>query len=203
MMKVFSFLSFFFLSFFFFSFFFFLYLFIWILLSVVKRYYKVPAWNPSKPKYPYVLEVIKEGVVIDHIDISKKGFYLMGRLPLCDVTTGSANVSRVHAAVQHTPDGRVLLMDLGSTQGSHLNRKRLYPKKYTFFYTNDVFQMLGSRNFYILQGGPEREEFANLKQQVNDNLSDSSEYGQCSKKIISYFILFYFILFYFILFYFL
>lgn len=46
--------------------------------------YKEPFWS-SKPPYPYSLEVLKEGNIIDKINISEKGFYLFGRAPVCDV----------------------------------------------------------------------------------------------------------------------
>jgi hypothetical protein len=49
---------------------------------------------------------------------------VVGRLPECDVTLPDANVSRHHAEVRPEGDGFVLV-DLGSTNGSHVNGVRV------------------------------------------------------------------------------
>ena len=46
--------------------------------------YKEPFWS-SKPIHELSLEVIKEGTVIDTISISRKPYFVVGRLPLCDL----------------------------------------------------------------------------------------------------------------------
>lgn len=52
--------------------------------ELVKLLYEVPFWS-HKPSYPYVLEVIKDGSLIEEINIHEKGHYLIGRAPICDI----------------------------------------------------------------------------------------------------------------------
>jgi hypothetical protein len=46
--------------------------------------YTEPVWA-GKPPYPYALEVLKDGTIIDTVDISRKSLFVIGRLPLCDI----------------------------------------------------------------------------------------------------------------------
>src|SRR5689334_9319198 len=47
--------------------------------------YEVPFWD-SKPIHKYQLEVLKNGTIVETLDIFDKGHYLVGRLPICDIT---------------------------------------------------------------------------------------------------------------------
>jgi archaellum component FlaD/FlaE len=49
--------------------------------------YMPPFWSasPSENKEKYFLEVIKEGTIIDTIQLGQRPYYLIGRAPICDI----------------------------------------------------------------------------------------------------------------------
>ncbi len=47
--------------------------------------YQAPFWD-AKPLHQYKLEVLKNGGIVDILDIFDKGHYLIGRIPLCDIS---------------------------------------------------------------------------------------------------------------------
>ncbi len=49
----------------------------------------------------------------------------LGRDPACDLMVDDPRVSRVHAAVWSDPGGTLVLEDLGSTNGTFVNGKRI------------------------------------------------------------------------------
>ena len=120
--------------------------------------YTVPKWACCPPKYPYYLEVLKNGVITRTIDISKKDHYVMGRLPTCDIPLENPSISRYHLVIQHKKDGRVLVYDLGSTHKTKINKHTIAPKTYTYYLTGDILKLGESTQLYILNGGPPREE---------------------------------------------
>ena len=89
--------------------------------------YVPPPWS-AVPGVPYSLEVVREGAVIESIDISTKAHYVVGRDPSsADIVLPHPSVSRQHAIIQHRDTGEVYLFDNGSTHGSKLNRKPVPP----------------------------------------------------------------------------
>ena len=74
---------------------------------------------------------MKEGIIIDEIDISKKEFYLIGRIAeTCDIMMENQTVSRKHAIIQHKDTGEVFVYDLDSTHGTFVNKKKIPSKHY-------------------------------------------------------------------------
>ena len=55
--------------------------------------YKEPFWS-AVPQENYGLEVIKEGTIVETIDLSRKPYYVFGRLPNNDVTILHPSLSR-------------------------------------------------------------------------------------------------------------
>lgn len=46
--------------------------------------YDVPFWSHA-PCFPYTLEILKDGKIIEVVNIHEKGYYLVGRIPVCDI----------------------------------------------------------------------------------------------------------------------
>ena len=83
------------------------------------------------PRSSFSFEVIKDGVVQGTVDLSSRAHFILGRLPgAADIVLEHPSVSRQHAVVQHRDNGEIYLMDLGSTHGTFMNKKRLDPQAY-------------------------------------------------------------------------
>lgn len=104
------------------------------------------------------LEVIKDGVLLETIDLTTKPYYIFGRnKETCDVIFENPSVSRVHMVLQHKDTGDLFLYDLESTHGTFLNRAAIPPRKYTPLHVGDFFKVGQSAKNYILNGPEHRE----------------------------------------------
>ncbi len=118
--------------------------------------YKEPDWG-GLCQTPYSFEVLKGGSIIDEIDLTKKSFYLFGRLPSCDVKMEHPSLSRYHAVVQHcnTPgDNRDIgwyLYDLDSTHGTWVNKTKVKPSVFRKLKVGHVVKFGGSTRLHILK----------------------------------------------------
>ena len=97
--------------------------------------YKVPKWS-GVPSEAYCFEVLKSGQILESIDLSTKSFYVFGRLSTCDISMTNTTVSGYHAILQYrseesesNPIG-FYVYDLGSTQGTFLNKNRIKSNMY-------------------------------------------------------------------------
>jgi hypothetical protein len=114
----------------------------------------------ADPRYSF--EVLKNGTIVDRFKFSRldnKGFYVVGRVPGCDVVAENPTVSRTHAILQFiscaseknknikgnkddqkhgkvgygeagNPDKTGLyLFDLNSTHGSYINKNQIIPHR--------------------------------------------------------------------------
>lgn len=117
--------------------------------------YKEPPWGGISSN-KYCLEVLKNGVIIDTIKLTKS-FYVFGRLPSCDITMEHPSLSRHHAVLQfckcRTESQNVgwYLYDLDSTHGTWINKNRVHSKKYYWIRVGHVLKFGGSSRLYILQ----------------------------------------------------
>jgi hypothetical protein len=83
--------------------------------------------------------VLRSGIVMEEVDLTKQDHTLFGRdETICDVILGHPSISRQHAIVQcgkygDSSKGKVagaFVYDLGSTHGTHVNRRMVKPKSY-------------------------------------------------------------------------
>ena len=119
------------------------------------RNYQPPSWS-SQPLYNCYLEVMKNGTIIDTIDISQRSHYILGRdSTTCDIVLEHDSVSRQHAVLQFGEQGELYIVDLCSSHGTKLNKKSLPPKKLTEFRVGALAQFGASSRSYILQGPEE------------------------------------------------
>jgi FHA domain len=66
--------------------------------------------------------------------------WLVGRSPDCAITVHHKTVSRHHAVISHHPTKGLYLMDVGSSNGTWINRHRLQPSEQRWLQDGDVIQ---------------------------------------------------------------
>ena len=128
--------------------------------------YTPPAWAATTPPAKstlYGLDVLKDGVIVDHIDLTTRTHYVLGRAAdACDIPAAHASVSRFHAVLQHSKHGHVSVYDLGSTHGTFFNRSKapIEPRKHFRLRVGQMVRLGSSSRRYVLTGPepPEEEE---------------------------------------------
>jgi len=112
--------------------------------------YTVPEWS-AKPTKKFSLEVIKEGTIIEEVNIGEKEFYLIGKLPdLCDIVLDHSSISRKHAIIQHKVDDEVYVYDLGSANGTRVNKREIPGRMFVKLNVGDVIKFGHSTRLFIL-----------------------------------------------------
>ncbi|XP_053408761.1 kanadaptin-like [Mercenaria mercenaria] len=119
--------------------------------------YKEPSWS-GLCEEKFAFEVIKNGAVIDNIDLTTKAFHVIGRLPSCDIPMEHPSLSRHHAVVQYSSGkseqypGGWYLFDLDSTHGTWINKNKVPSQKFHRIHVDYVLKFGGSSRLFILQG---------------------------------------------------
>ncbi|KAK7295560.1 hypothetical protein RJT34_18470 [Clitoria ternatea] len=116
--------------------------------------YKIPPWS-APPCHQFHLEVLKDGSIIDTLNVHHKGAFMFGRLDLCDFVLEHPTISRFHAVIQFKRSGDAYLYDLGSTHGTFLNKNKVEKNTYVDLHVGDVIRFGGSTRLFILQGPSE------------------------------------------------
>lgn len=122
--------------------------------------YKEPEWSGLCER-EYSFDIIKSGALIDHIDLSDKPYYVIGRLPSSDYTMDHPSLSRYHAVIQyctqpptssqHVQRPGWYLYDLDSTHGTWINKNKVLPNVYYQLRVGYVVKFGGSSRLFILQ----------------------------------------------------
>lgn len=125
--------------------------------------YKEPSWGGTPPD-EYKIEVLKSGVILDTIDLSKQSFYAVGRLPVCDIPLAHPTISRYHAILQyrtkeddkHGPG--YYLYDLESTHGTFWNGCRVKPRTYVQLKCGHIIKFGCSQRRFIIHTPADQQE---------------------------------------------
>ncbi|XP_074033311.1 uncharacterized protein isoform X2 [Leptinotarsa decemlineata] len=127
--------------------------------------YKEPVWSgiPDSNSKQYKFEVLKNGTIIETINLMSQSFWVFGRITSCNICMQHPTISRYHAVLQYRKDpsetesSGFYLYDLGSTHGTFLNKNRLKPKVYVRMQVGHMLKLGCSTRSYILSG-PEYDE---------------------------------------------
>uniref|UniRef100_A0AAV2JAS4 FHA domain-containing protein n=1 Tax=Knipowitschia caucasica TaxID=637954 RepID=A0AAV2JAS4_KNICA len=129
--------------------------------------YTEPAWGSMVPDVSYSIEILKNGSIVNTIPLKDKSFFVVGRLPVCEVALEHPSISRYHAIIQYRGEsgetGSVgeergfYVHDLGSTHGTVVNKNKIPPKTFIRLRVGHVIKFGGSTRLFILQG-PETDE---------------------------------------------
>lgn len=125
--------------------------------------YKEPSWS-GPPDLTYKFEVLKSGVILETIDLSKKNYYVVGRSPNCDISMAHPSISRYHAIIQYRAVGDekngkgMYVYDLESTHGTYWNGSRIRSKTYVRIQGGHMIKFGGSQRKFILQAPSDDQE---------------------------------------------
>eukprot|EP00088_Acartia_fossae_P013771 TRINITY_DN17284_c0_g1_i6.p1 TRINITY_DN17284_c0_g1~~TRINITY_DN17284_c0_g1_i6.p1 ORF type:complete len:800 (-),score=259.20 TRINITY_DN17284_c0_g1_i6:145-2544(-) len=125
--------------------------------------YQEPTWGGLSTS-KYSVEVLKNGTIIDTIELKDKSFFVIGRLATCDIVMEHPSLSRYHAVLQYKsksspekPAG-FYLYDLDSTHGSFHNKNKCFPKTFYRLRVGHMLKFGMSTRTLILQGPEEDSE---------------------------------------------
>ncbi|CAH1173882.1 unnamed protein product [Phaedon cochleariae] len=164
--------------------------------NLISLPYKEPLWSglPSSLGNEYVFEVLKNGSIIETINLMSRAFWVFGRITSCNICMQHPTISRFHAVLQYRSEPSetevpgFYLYDLGSTHGTFLNKNRLKPKVYARMQVGHMLKLGCSTRSYILNG-PEYDEeveseftISELKQKREDELNKRREEALRIKK---------------------
>ncbi|XP_068608047.1 kanadaptin [Brachionichthys hirsutus] len=129
--------------------------------------YTEPPWGGKASDVPYALEILKNGAIVDTVPLTQRSHFVVGRLPVCDVTLEHPSISRYHAVIQYRGQAGAgdaageetgfYLHDLGSTHGTVVNKSRIPPRTDVRLRVGHVLKFGGSTRLFVLQG-PEFDE---------------------------------------------
>ncbi|XP_056634617.1 kanadaptin [Diorhabda sublineata] len=127
--------------------------------------YNEPIWSgiPVSNGKDYSFDVLKNGSIIENINLMSKPYWIFGRLLHCDISMEHPTISRYHAILQYRKepsqkDGTgFYIYDLDSTHGTFLNKNRLKPKVFVRIQVGHILKLGCSTRSYILVG-PECDE---------------------------------------------
>ncbi|KAI4872885.1 hypothetical protein NFI96_019018 [Prochilodus magdalenae] len=138
--------------------------------------YTEPPWA-GVATVPYSFELLKNGAILDTIPLTQQSYFVVGRLPVCDVSLEHPSISRYHAVVQYRglsgeeesvgEETGFYAYDLGSTHGTFVNKNKIPPKTYIRLRVGHVLKFGGSTRLFILQG-PESDEEAESELTVTE-----------------------------------
>ncbi|KAM9842069.1 kanadaptin [Aulostomus maculatus] len=130
--------------------------------------YTEPSWGGKPPETTYALEILKNGTIVDKLPLTHSSYFVVGRLPVCDVSLEHPSISRYHAVIQYREqpgelesvgeDRGFYVQDLGSTHGTVVNKNKIPPKTYIRLRVGHVLKFGGSTRLFILQGPDFDEE---------------------------------------------
>lgn len=123
--------------------------------------YTEPPWGGKAPTSPYALEILKNGTIVDTVPLTQRSYFVVGRLPVCDVSLEHPSISRYHAVIQYRSqagegecvgeENGFYVHDLGSTHGTVVNKNKIPPKTYIRLRVGHVLKFGGSTRLFILQ----------------------------------------------------
>ena len=122
-----------------------------------KSSYMAPSWAADAAPEGYSLEILKEGKIIEKILLNSKTHYILGRMGgSVDILMEHVSISRQHCCLQFRDDDVLMVLDLGSAQGSFLNKTKLAKDIYHRVNVGDILRFGASTRLYIVNGPAEK-----------------------------------------------
>ncbi|KAI3741005.1 hypothetical protein L1987_58669 [Smallanthus sonchifolius] len=110
-----------------------------------------PDWAIEPRPGVYYLDVLKDGEVLDRINLDKRRHIFGRQLHTCDFVLDHQSVSRQHAAVVPHKNGSVFVIDLGSAHGTFVANERLTKDSPVELEVGQSLRFAASTRVYILK----------------------------------------------------
>lgn len=110
-----------------------------------------PDWAIEPRPGVYYLEVMKDGEVLDRINLDKRKHIFGRQVPTCDFVLDHQSVSRQHAAVVPHKNGSVFVIDMGSVHGTFVANERLTKDNPVELEVGQSLRFAASTRTYILR----------------------------------------------------
>ncbi|KAI3952105.1 hypothetical protein MKW92_014707 [Papaver armeniacum] len=110
-----------------------------------------PDWAIEPRPGVFFLEVAKDGVVLDRINLDKRRHIFGRQFPVCDFVLDHQSVSRQHAAVIPHKNGSIYVIDLGSAHGTFVANERLTKENPVELEVGQSLRFAASTRSYILR----------------------------------------------------
>ncbi|KAF7803887.1 Nuclear inhibitor of protein phosphatase 1 [Senna tora] len=110
-----------------------------------------PDWAIEPRPGVYYLEVLKDGQVLDRINLDRRRHIFGRQIPTCDFVLDHQSVSRQHAAVIPHKNGSIYVIDLGSAHGTFVANERLTKDSPVELEVGQSLRFAASTRIYILR----------------------------------------------------
>ncbi|CAD6213545.1 unnamed protein product [Miscanthus lutarioriparius] len=110
-----------------------------------------PDWAIEPRPGVYYLDVVKDGEVIDRINLDNRRHLFGRQVPACDFGLDHQSVSRQHAAVIPHRNGSIYVIDLGSVHGTFVANERLTKDNPVELEVGQSLRFAASTRTYILR----------------------------------------------------
>ncbi|KAK6917895.1 Forkhead-associated (FHA) domain [Dillenia turbinata] len=110
-----------------------------------------PDWAIEPRPGFFYLEVLKDGEVIDRINLDKRRHIFGRQIHTCDFVLDHQSVSRQHAAVIPHKNGSIYVIDLGSAHGTFVANERLTKDTPVELEVGQSLRFAASTRSYILR----------------------------------------------------
>ena len=155
----------------------------------MEKTYQPPPWAAASPVHGYSIEILKEGTIIEKIKLDSKTHFILGRMGgSVDILMEHVSISRHHCCLQFRDDGILMALDLGSAQGSFLNKVKLAKDVYQRLNVGDILRFGASTRMYIVNGPaeqmPSEYDSDNMKA-YREKLQQRSAKVEAEKQVIA------------------
>lgn len=110
-----------------------------------------PDWAIEPRPGVHYLDVLKDGEVLDRINLDKRKHIFGRQFQTCDYVLDHQSVSRQHAAVVPHKNGSVYVIDLGSAHGTFVANERLTKDSPVELEAGQSLRFAASTRIYILR----------------------------------------------------
>ncbi|KAH9313117.1 hypothetical protein KI387_028152, partial [Taxus chinensis] len=110
-----------------------------------------PDWAVDPRPGVYRLEVMKDGEVLDQINLDKRRHIFGRQVVVCDFVLDHPSISRQHAAVVQHRNGSIYVIDLGSVHGTFVANERLTKDNPVELEIGQSLRFAASSRSYILR----------------------------------------------------